>query len=74
MDTDRALAILADSHTRDDDLVGFVVEAGGAPAPWISMSDYLEAWKVVRRHIGRQVLTAHEREQVTRYQSALHSH
>lgn len=62
MDFERALAILADSHTRDDDTAGFLVEGGGRrTAPWISHSDYIEAWKVVRQYLGRSVETVHER-------------
>jgi hypothetical protein len=56
MTLERALHILARTHTRDDDLTGFVVE--WAPSPSIlwehSQAEYIEAWKTVRAHIHFQ--------------------
>lgn len=52
-----ALRILAETHTRDDRQVGFVVEAG-LPSPYVrrhSQEDYLAAWKVVREQLHMQV-------------------
>lgn len=58
MTLDLALRVLADVHTRDDLQFGFIVSAGAHPydhlTPW-SPSDYLEAWRVVRAHLGLQV-------------------
>jgi hypothetical protein len=54
MNIDKALLILAQVHTRDDRLAGFVVEMGASPyasAPWISQADYIDAWKTVREHL-----------------------
>jgi hypothetical protein len=56
MTLEKALHILARTHTRDDDLTGFVVE--WAPSPSVfwehSQADYFEAWKTVRAHIHFQ--------------------
>jgi hypothetical protein len=56
MTLDKALHILAEVHTRDDDLTGFVVE--WAPSPsfmWqFSKAEYFEAWRTVRAHIHYQ--------------------
>lgn len=58
----QALHILASVHTRDDDLVGFVVMSHAGPeySRW-SQADYIEAWKSVRYNIGMTVATIHER-------------
>ncbi len=54
MELERALNILADCHTRDDDRVGFVVEQ--VPSLfWHSQSEYIEAWETVRRAVHRMV-------------------
>jgi hypothetical protein len=49
-----ALNILADSHTRDDHAVGFTVSAM-ADQFQASRAEYVEAWGVVRKHLGRPV-------------------
>ena len=51
MSLGRALYILASAHTDDDEQVGFRVHATAA-SEWFSVSDYIQAWKVVREHIG----------------------
>lgn len=52
-----ALHILANIHTRDDPDVGFVILAGAQWRPlesqW-SQEQYIESWKVVRRHTFMQ--------------------
>jgi hypothetical protein len=55
MSLDKALFILADTHTRDDDLAGFVVMAGARPEFRFSQSDYIQAWGTVRRHLHMPV-------------------
>lgn len=54
----RALQILANVHTRDDDYVGFVIEVGASaahPATWNAYTadrgEYVRAWEEVRRQI-----------------------
>lgn len=55
----RALSLLVEAHTRDDDLVGFTVETGPrVDPPWMGKGEYLEAWSVVRRAVGRQTKPA----------------
>lgn len=53
MSLDRALFLLARVHTRDDDQIGFVIQAGAGP-DWgnlVSHGEYIEAWAVVRTHL-----------------------
>lgn len=57
MELSKALYILATCHTRDDEVVGFVVQMGiRGPEPWdpFSQGEYIEAWKVVRQHAHMQ--------------------
>jgi hypothetical protein len=48
----KALRILSDCHTRDDDQVGYTVEtvASLAFSRW-SQAEYIEAWGVVRNAV-----------------------
>jgi hypothetical protein len=64
MTLEKALYILASTHTRDDDLMGFVVEWAPSPSyAWQhSQSDYIEAWKTVRAHIHFQTEPEKETE------------
>lgn len=51
-----ALRVLAESHTRDDNQVGFVIVAG-IPSPYTSRhspEDYYTAWKVLREQLHMQ--------------------
>lgn len=59
----QALYILADIHTRADDLVGFVIMSSARPeySRWTE-SEYIEAWKSVRHNIGLQVAEAESEE------------
>lgn len=50
----RALSLLVEAHTRDDDRVGFTVEMGGPDRFLGSGADYITAWAVIRRAVGRQ--------------------
>lgn len=53
MTLNKALSILVMVHTRDDDNLGFQVMIGARPNDaLISGSEYLEAWRVVRDHLG----------------------
>jgi len=57
VDLDQALRILAEVHTDQDDVTGFVVHMGATPemrAPW-HHKHYAEAWKAVRAHLGLPV-------------------
>lgn len=56
MTLEKALHILANAHTRDDDLTGFVVEYVPSLEYRVEFtrSDYIEAWKTVRAHIHLQ--------------------
>ena len=49
----RALRVLADIHTRDDDQVGFGLLMG-ATLEWSrwSTGDYIAAWRAVREAVG----------------------
>lgn len=49
---DEALGILATVHTRDDEM-GFRIVADATPASF-EASDYAEAWRTVREHLGMQ--------------------
>lgn len=58
----RALQILAATHTRDDDVTGFVVEMGASPqnpASWGGLSsdpnEYFRAWSEVRRQVNLSI-------------------
>lgn len=49
-----ALRVLAETHTRDDDVTGFVVMVGVSPASPMSphpVEAYNEAWNVVREQL-----------------------
>jgi hypothetical protein len=53
MTLQRAMAILAEVHTRPDDEVGFTVTIGAIPDRWslplgCAAEDYIEAWRVLR--------------------------
>lgn len=51
----KAISILARSHTKDDDYVGFHVFGIGIPQHHeISRSEYIEAWRSLRFNIGMQ--------------------
>jgi len=51
----RALHILADIHTKDDDVTGFVVSmVGWSHLYGVSQPDYVRAWESVRAHIHLQ--------------------
>jgi hypothetical protein len=57
MSLNEALHILASIHTRDNDDMGFTVEAylGGDFIGWqCSREQYIEAWKAVRKHLYMQ--------------------
>ncbi len=52
-----ALRIIAETHTRDDDAVGFVIEVGASPMSYASPHPperYNEAWRVVREQLNMQ--------------------
>ena len=49
----KALHILIEAHTSDDEQVGFLVEMSGINAT-CSRSDYIEAWRSVRYNAGRE--------------------
>lgn len=57
MELEEALHIIANIHTRDDEVTGFVVLAGAQWRPfetqW-SQEQYVKAWEVVRRHTFMQ--------------------
>lgn len=58
MPLSRALHVLAETHTRDDSIVGFVVEpyaSIGSSASRHSQYDYIEAWRAVRAHLHMQI-------------------
>lgn len=47
-----ALFILAQVHTRDDDIIGFVVDASARPNDkGVETRDYIDAWQVVRQQL-----------------------
>lgn len=48
-----ALRVLATTHTRDDDQLGFVLVAGLPHWPFSEFSheDYTEAWRIVRHEL-----------------------
>jgi hypothetical protein len=53
----KALYVLAMTHTRDDDVTGFVVMAGASPhypVTEFGVQDYMDAWKAVREHVHLQ--------------------
>ena len=57
MPLSKALHILADIHTRDDDVTGFTVQHGAGWHPYLSrwsQDDYIRAWAAVRAHIHLQ--------------------
>ena len=53
MSLDEALWILERSHTRDDEITGYVVETLPRYDYHCSQSQYLEAWGVMRAHNRR---------------------
>lgn len=55
----RALHLLVDSFTRDDDLTGFTVSPSRNDY-YYSDHEYIESWRVLRKAIGRQVKGTHE--------------
>ena len=64
MTLDQALHVLAEIHTRDDDLTGFVLmvgaEADGSNTKW-TKSDHLEAWRRVREVLHMQIKPAQQK-------------
>lgn len=57
MTLSEALHVIATIHTRDDDQMGFVIEAyaGGDFTRWqYSREQYIEAWRTVREHLHMQ--------------------
>lgn len=57
----KALHILAESHTRDDDLTGYVVGYGFDRHGRFTQGEYIEAWGVVREQMNMQ----HEAKETT---------
>jgi hypothetical protein len=54
----QAIRILAETHTRDDGVTGFVVMAGVGPHDYGNphpVDRYMEAWQVVREQAYMQV-------------------
>lgn len=54
MSLDQALRILSRVHTRDHHEMGFTIEAGARPEPYLndtSRDEYCDAWAVVRKHL-----------------------
>ena len=51
-----ALRVLADFHTRDDAVTGFVVETHprSFDASFWTQADYIQAWKLVRERLHMQ--------------------
>jgi hypothetical protein len=62
MELDLALVILADGHTRDDELAGFVVHQSRDTWSRWSDAEYIGAWKTVREYLHLPVQTRFERE------------
>ena len=58
MTLETALGLLADCHTRDDDLAGFVVFPPSDYRSGWHAQNYVTAWEVVRRHLCRNVSPA----------------
>jgi hypothetical protein len=57
MPLSKALYILATTHTRDDDVTGFVIDAYASPYSVVSRwppGEYMRAWESVRAHIHLQ--------------------
>lgn len=54
MELDTALRILADMHTDEDRVSGFVVHAMVRRIFW-SQAEYVEAWETVRKHLHMPV-------------------
>ena len=63
MPLQKALFVLADIHTREDDLIGFVVMPGCSlgTTRW-SSADYIEAWESVRYNVGLPVEARTEKQ------------
>lgn len=55
MTLDRAIAVLALVHTSEDETVGFCIRQGG-PDAWspVSPGEYVEAWRALRRSVGKR--------------------
>jgi hypothetical protein len=56
MSLQRAMAILAEVHTRPHPEVGFTVTVGATPDRWslpigYAAEDYIEAWRVLREQV-----------------------
>lgn len=52
-----AIRILADTHTRDDDVTGFVIMVGASPHSMVNphpIERYNEAWRVLREQTHMQ--------------------
>lgn len=48
----QALRLLAEVHTRPDDLTGFVVLMGARPEYWHSGGVYIRAWEAVHEFLS----------------------
>lgn len=53
MPLNKALHILTEAHTRDNEMTGFTVETLPQVFEW-GHADYIEAWRAVRYNIGKQ--------------------
>lgn len=59
-----ALRVLAETHTRDDDRIGFTIVVGASPASPMSqypVEIYDQAWDVVREQLHMQTFPKTER-------------
>jgi hypothetical protein len=56
MTLDEALRLITDVHTQDDPLIGFTISPGRGPYDQhrFTVAEYLEAWEVIRKHLGLQ--------------------
>jgi hypothetical protein len=48
---DRAIELLCLVHTRDDEEAGFTVEAPVSARCWFGLTDYVQAWETMRKHV-----------------------
>lgn len=48
-----AMSLLAEAHTRDDELVGFTIETFPHIGIRFGWAEYIEAWRAVREAVGR---------------------
>src|SRR5262245_4845293 len=53
-----ALRLLADAHTRGNDVTGFVVETAASPV--VDSKDYVRAWRTVREQLRLQTMPKEE--------------